>query len=68
LAEIGKIEQAADLPARRIGDDQRVRRGQSLQPGGEVWGLAYDGLLLRSAGADQLPDDHEARCDAYARL
>jgi hypothetical protein len=28
--EIGEIEQPADLPASRLGDDQRVRRGQSL--------------------------------------
>ena len=57
-AEIGKIEQSADLPARRIGDDQRVRRGQGLQPGGEVGCLANHSLFLRRALANQIADDH----------
>jgi hypothetical protein len=29
-AQIGEIEQPADLPARCFGDDQRVRHGQRL--------------------------------------
>jgi len=35
-SEVFQIEQPADLPARRFPDDQRVRRGQGLQLGGEV--------------------------------
>jgi hypothetical protein len=30
--------------------------------------LAYDGLLLRSTGADQITDDYKARCDADTGL
>ena len=29
-AEIGELEQPADLPARRFADDERVRRGKRL--------------------------------------
>jgi hypothetical protein len=29
---------------------------------------AYDGLLLRSARPDQVANNHQTRCDAYARL
>ena len=57
-AEIGKIEQSADLPSRRIGDDQRVRRGQVLKPGGEIGCLANHSLFLRRALANQITDDH----------
>ena len=40
--EVFEIEQPADLTACRFADDQRVRRGQSLQPSGEVRRLADD--------------------------
>ena len=63
-AEIGEIEQPADLPARRFADDQRVRRGQTLQPGGEVGRLADDSALLRRALADQIADRREPGGDA----
>jgi hypothetical protein len=45
--EILQIEQPTDLPACRLGNDQRVRRGQGLQPGGEVRRLADNPALLR---------------------
>ena len=35
-AEIAVLEEIADQPARARGDDDRVRLGQGLQPGGEV--------------------------------
>src|SRR5208282_6488026 len=54
--EVFEIEQPADLPARRLGDDKRVRRGERLQPGGEVRGLADDASLLRGTLADQIAD------------
>ncbi len=63
-AEIGEIEQPADLPARRFGDDQRVRHGQALQPGGEVRGLADHPALLRRPSADQIADHGEPAGDA----
>ena len=48
--------------------DDAVRLCNALQARRKVRRLAYDGLLLRSAGADQIADDHKARCDAYTRL
>ena len=63
-AEICELEQPADLPARRFGDDERVRRGQRLQPGGEVRRLADDPALLRGALADQIADHGEPGGDA----
>ena len=41
-AEVFQIEQPADLPAGRFGDDQRIRHGERLQPGREVRRLAND--------------------------
>ena len=62
--EIGELEQPADLPARALGDDERVRRGQRLQPGGEVRRLADDPALLRRTRADQIADHDEPGGDA----
>ena len=62
--EVFEIEQPADLTACRFADDQRVRRGQSLQPSGEVRRLADDPTLLRRSLADQVADDDEAGSDA----
>jgi len=53
---------------RARGDDDRVRLGQSLQPGGEVWGFADDGLLLGRAFADQIADDNQPGSNADPRL
>ena len=64
LAEIVDLEQGADLPPRAVGDDQRVRRGQPLQPGGEIQRLADDPALLRRTGADQIAHHDEAAGDA----
>ena len=63
-AEIVEIEQPADLPARRFADDQRIRRGKRLQPGGEVRRLADDPTLLRGTLADQIADHGEPGGDA----
>ena len=63
-SEIGEVEQPADLPAGRFGDDQCVRHGQTLQPGGEVRGLADDPALLRCALTDQIADHGEPGGDA----
>ena len=62
------LEEIADQPARARGDDDRVRLGQGLQPGGEVRRLADDRLLLRRAFADQIADDHQPGGDPDARL
>ena len=55
-AEVGQLEQAADEPAGALGNHHRVGLGQRLQAGGQVRGLADDGLLARRALADQLAD------------
>ena len=47
--EIGEFEQPADLPARAVGDDNRVRLREPLHAGGQVRGLADDPTLLRDA-------------------
>jgi len=44
--QILQVEQPADLPARCFANDQRVRHGQTLQPGSEVRRLADDPALL----------------------
>jgi len=62
--EIGEIEQSADLAARRFGDDQRVRRGQGLHPGGEVRSLAEDAAFLRGTRTDQISNHDQASGDA----
>ena len=62
--EVFQIEQLADLPAGRFGDDQRVRRGQGLQPSGKVRRLADDPALLRGALADQIADHGQPGGDA----
>ena len=53
--KILQIEQPTDLPACRFANDQRVRRGQGLQPGGEVRRLADDAALLRRAAPIRSP-------------
>jgi len=62
------LEQCAYLPARAVGDDERTRLGQCLQPRGEVWGLADHPAFLRCAGADQITDDDKAACDAEPHI
>jgi len=63
-SEIGEVEQPADLPAGRFADDQRVRRSQTLQPGGEVRRLADDAALLCGTLADQIANHGEPGGDA----
>ena len=48
-SEVLKLKEVAEKPSRALCDDDRIRFGQRLQPRREVWRLAYDGLLLRSA-------------------
>ena len=54
--EILQLEQRTDLPSRAIGNDERARCGQSLQPGGQVRRLADNPALLRGARTDQIAD------------
>ena len=48
--------------------DHAVRLRNALQACRKVRRLAYDCLLLRSARADQVADDHQTRRDADTRL
>ena len=48
--------------------DDAVRLCNALQACRKVWRLADDGLLLRSARADQVADDHQARRNADTGL
>src|SRR6516165_12806939 len=52
-AEVAILEEITEQPARAGGDDDRLRLGHGLQPGGEVRRLADDRLFLRRAFADQ---------------
>jgi hypothetical protein len=58
----------ADQPARARGDDDSIRLGQGLQPGGEVRRLTDDRLFLRRSFADQIADDHQPGGDPDACL
>jgi hypothetical protein len=51
-AEIAVFEKVADQPAGARSDNDSVRFGQGLQPGGEVRRFADDRLLLCRAFAD----------------
>ena len=67
-SEVLKLEQIAhELPS-TFGNHDAVRLRDALQACRKVRRLAYDGLLLGSARADQVADDHKTRCDAYACL
>ena len=59
--------QVTDEPASALCNEDAVRLRNTLQARRKVRGLAYDGLLLRSAGPNQVADDYKACCDAYAR-
>jgi hypothetical protein len=67
-AEIAVFEEIADQPPRPRGDDDCVRLGQGLQPGGEVGRFANDRLFLRRALADQIADHHQPSGDPDPRL
>jgi hypothetical protein len=45
-AEVLKLEEVAEKPARRLGNDHRVWLGNPLQPCCKVWCLADDAAFL----------------------
>ena len=65
-AGIGHDERVADEPACRFSQDDLTRRGEPLQPGGEVGGLADHGFFLRGTRPDQIADHHQAGGNADA--
>src|SRR5262249_45116390 len=61
--EIAKIEEIAEQPARRRGNDNSTQLRQALQPGREVWRITDSCLLLRRSSADEIADHHKPGCD-----
>ena len=57
-AEILDLEQSADLLPRALGDNECIRLGERLKPGGKVRRLANDGFFLRRACANHLTDNY----------
>ena len=68
MPKVLKLEQIAHELPRALGNDDAVRLRNALQARRKVRRLAYDGLLLRSARADQVADDDKSRCDADTGL
>src|SRR5208282_5998442 len=66
--EISEFEQPADLPARALGNDERVRYGQRLQPGGKVWRFADHPALLSRSRADQVADHDQPAGDTEPHI
>jgi hypothetical protein len=63
-----KLEQVAhELPG-AFGNHDAVRLCNALQACRKVRRLANNGLLLRSAGANQIADNDQSRRDTDARL
>ena len=63
-----ELEQSTQQILRRLADEDRIGRGERLQPCRKIWRFADDGALLRGAAADDLADHDEAGGDADARL
>ena len=70
LSKILTMEQTADLHARGVGDDNGLRLGQRLQPGGQIWSFPQHGLLADGFGSVDVADHDQARGnpDAHAHL
>ena len=56
-----KLKQIAEQLSRALGDDDRVRLGNALQPCRKVRRLADNAALLRLARSDQIADYDQAR-------
>ena len=56
-SEVLQLEQIAEQLSRALGDDDRVRLGNALEPRREVRRLADDAALLGFTRADQVADD-----------
>src|SRR5215475_15590071 len=67
-SKVPQLEEITEKPERGICNHDHVWFGNALKPGCKVRCLANDGLLLRSAGADQVANDHQPGCDANPSL
>src|SRR5262249_33457194 len=63
-----KLEQIAQQLPSTLRNDDAVRLSNTLQTCRKVWRFTDYGLLLRSAGPDEVADNHQSRCDADTRL
>jgi len=61
--EVAVLKQLADKLARGGIDQDRIWLGQGLQPGGEVWGFAYDIVFAAADAVDQIADNDKATRD-----
>ena len=57
--EVLQLEQIAEQFSRALGDDDRVRFGDRLQPRREVRRVADDTALLRLSRSQKIADDHD---------
>ena len=68
-SEVLKLEQDCQRSFRVLSrDNHAVGLRDALQARRKVWRLADDGLLLRSAGPDQITNDHQTRRDTDTLL
>src|SRR6516162_429766 len=66
--EVLELEEIAEKPARRFGNDHRIWLGNPLQPRCKVWRLADDAAFMRLARSDQIADNDQPSSDANPGL
>ena len=67
-SQVLKLEQVSDEVPSAFRNHNAVRLRNALQPRRKVWRLAYDCLLLRSTGANQVANNHKSCGNSYAGL
>src|SRR5262249_29536604 len=67
-SEVLKLKQIAEQLSRAFGDDDRIRLGNTLQPGREIGCLAHDPALLSLARSNEVADNDNPGGNANARL
>ena len=66
--EVLQLENIAEKPSCALGNNDRVRLGESLQTRREVRRLADDAMLLRGRRSDQVADHNQAGRNADSGL
>ena len=66
--QIERLEQVADQLPSALSNHNPVRLRHALQARRKVRRLTNDCLLLRNARSDQIANDNQSCCNAYARL
>ena len=67
-SEVVKLEEIAKESSRAVGDDDRIRRGDTLQARRQIGRLAHDPTFLSLPGADDVANHDQTRRDADADL